>query len=98
MASSVTTITTNRVLASCTAVLLTGPTKLVAEGMVATDEVSIYEETATEGNYQLVPDTNGRKIGLEYSMQSIIFEGYGNYKFMLGPSTATGLKVGYVAG
>lgn len=97
MASSTTTITTAKTLAGCGAILLAGPAKIVAEGMVAADTVSIYEETATEGNYQLVPDTGRRAVGLEFSMPSIIFEGYGNYKFLLGENTAVGLKVAYAS-
>lgn len=98
MAGSVTTITTTKTLATCGAVLLTGPAKIVAEGMVEADRVTIYEETATEGNYQAVPESAQRVVVLRKSMPSFIFEGYGNYKFLLGDDTAVGLKVGYVAG
>lgn len=97
MASSVTTIATTNVLATTAAVLLSGPTKVVAEGMVATDVVTIYEETGTEGNYQQVPETGVRKVCLKSTFQSIIFEGYGNYKFLLGPDTNINLVVGYAA-
>lgn len=97
MASSVTQITTSKVLADCTAVTLAGATKILAEGMVAGDSVTIYEETVTEGNYQKVPADKQRTVALTPTMPSILFEGYGNYKFLLGADTATGLKVGYVS-
>jgi len=98
MASSVTALTTAKALADCVAVSLAGPIKLVAEGMVEADVVLIYEETQTEGNYQQVKESKERSARLTYSMPSIIFEGYGKYKFLLTSATAVGLKVGYVAG
>jgi len=97
MASSVTTITTTKSLATCDPVLLAGPCKIVAEGMVPADIVYIYEETGTEGNYERVPDSNKRTVILEHSMPSIIFEGYGNYKFLLGADTDEALVVGYAS-
>lgn len=97
MASSVTTIATTNVLATTAAVPLYGPTKIVAEDMAVGDVFNIYEETGTEGNYQLVPDSANRRVVLEYSMPSIIFEGYGNYKFLLGSGTDEALVVGYAA-
>ena len=95
MASSVTTITTTRAIAGCEAILLTGPTKIIAKDMADTDFVHVYEETGTEGDYQPVPDTNNRSVVLRKSMQSFIFEGYGNHKFLLGPETNESLVVGY---
>jgi len=97
MASSVTTITTTRTIGTCGAVLLAGPAKIIAKDMADTDFVYIYEETGTEGDYQPVPDTNNRSIVLRKSMQSFIFEGYGNYKFLLGPETNESLVVGYAS-
>lgn len=97
MASSVTTITTTKSLSTCGAVLLSGPIKVIAKDMAANDFVQIYEETATEGDYQPVPDTNNRSVVLRMSMQSFIFEGYGNYKFLLGENTNEALVVGYAA-
>jgi len=83
MASSLTTITTTKSLATCVAITLAGPIKLVAEGMVAADEVIVYEETATEDNYQIVPETQTNAARLTSRMPSILFEGYGKYKFLL---------------
>lgn len=98
MASSVTTITAAKTLAACTAVALMGPTKIVAKSPGANDKVYIYEETATEGEYQLVQrkDLN-QKMYLDEDQPSIIFEGYGNYKFLLGADTDDNLVVGYAA-
>jgi len=95
MASSVTEIVAAKTLAGCTAVLLLTPVKIVAEGMLDGEEITIYEETVTEGSYQVVQETHGRVAHLEKSMQSIIFEGYGNYKFLLSANTAEARKVGY---
>ena len=97
MASSVTAITAAKALANCTAYLLSGTIKLVAEDMVAADVVLIYEETGTEGNYQLVKESPKRAARLDFDMPSIILEGYGNYKFLLGADTDAGLVVGYVS-
>jgi hypothetical protein len=97
MASSVTTIATTNVLATTAAVLLSGPTKIVAANMAAADVVTIYEETGTEGNYQQVLQTEVRKVCLKSTFPSIIFEGYGKYKFLLGPDTNVNLVVGYAA-
>lgn len=90
-------ITVSKVIGDCVAVVLTGPVKIVAEGMVAADEIFIYEETLTSGNYQKVPSSGQRTVVITHDMPSILFEGYGNYKFVLGTNTATDLKVGYVS-
>ena len=97
MASSVTQITTTKDIATCGAILLSGPVKIVAEGMADGDTVYIYEETVTEGNYQRVPTYGNQTVILNKSGPSIIFEGYGNYKFLLGADTAVALKVGYAS-
>lgn len=99
MASSITLITTTKNIATCGAILLSGPVKIVAEGMVDADIVYIYEETATEGHYQRVSNSinQGQTIVLTKHLQSTIFEGYGNYKFLLGEDTAADLKVGYAS-
>ena len=97
MASSVTAITVSRTIGDCGAVLLAGPVKIVAKDMVEADVVLIYEETTTEGDYQLVPDIEGRSAVLSKSAPSVIFEGYGNYKFVLGADTNESLVVGYAS-
>lgn len=98
MASSVTTITAAKAIGDCTAYLLSGPIKLVALSMGAYDQVFIYEETATEGTYQLVERKYiNQKMYLDETQQSMIFEGYGNYKFLLGPATNAALVVGYAS-
>jgi hypothetical protein len=89
------TITTSAVLSECAVIALSGATKIVAEDMVEGDEVFIYEETGTADNYQLVPISEQRSAALTHKFPSRIFEGYGNYKFLLGPNTDTGLVVAY---
>lgn len=97
MASSVTSVTANRAIGSCTAYLLTGQYKFIAEGMTAADEVYIFEESGTEGSYQKARDLSGNLIRLDKRHPSVIFAAGGNYKFVLGPSTNTSLVVGYAA-
>lgn len=97
MASSVTEIVAAQTLAGCTAVLCTGVMKIVAEGLTYGEEVILYEETVTEGNYQAVNDSGGRVMRLEPGRSSGIFELYGNHKFLLGANTSASRKVGYVA-
>ena len=94
---ALTVITTNRLIASCGAVALSGTIKVVAEDMAADDIVLIYEETGTPGNYQPVPTGDPRTSSLTPEIPSTLFGGYGNYKFKLGAKTATGLVVGYAA-
>ena len=98
MASSVTEITAAKAIGDCVAITLIGPTKIVAEGLLYGEEIFIYEETVTEGNYQLVPESGGRVAKLEPGNHSVIFNGYGKYKFLLGENTNAARKVGYVAG
>jgi len=99
MANGLTTITATKDIATCGAVTLTGPCKIRAAGMVAADVVYIYEENptadASDGTYSQVPDSAQRKVVLEFSMPSIVFEGYGKYKFLLGADTNDNLVVGY---
>jgi len=97
MASSVTTISTTNALATTAEILLSGVIKLIAKDMTVNDEVYVFEETATEDDYQPVIDRNGNRVRLTERYPSVLLEGYGNYKFLLGPNTATGLVVGYVA-
>jgi hypothetical protein len=47
MASSITEITAAKAIADCTAYLFQGQYKIVAEGMLAGEEVIFYQETAT---------------------------------------------------
>jgi len=97
MASSVTAITAAKTLGSCTAVLCAGEMKIVAEGLLAGEEVIFYEETVTEGNYQEIGESGGRAMKLEQGRDSDIFTLYGNHKFLLGADTDENRKVGYVA-
>lgn len=90
-------ITTTDSLTTTEVVPLSGPIKIVGENMVAGDEVIFYEETGTEGNYQALPPTGNRRVSLTHDDWSVIFEGYGNYKFLLGPDTNADLVVSYVA-
>lgn len=97
MASSVTEITASKVLVGCTAYQLNGQYKIVAEGMLADEEVIFYQETVTEGNYQIVCESGGRAMKLEPGRDSDIFTLAGNYKFLLGENTDAARKVGYAA-
>lgn len=91
-----TQITVTKDLASCAAVALMGPTKIVGESLGPNDVVEIWEETATADNYQLVTRTQvNEKIRLDHSQQSIIFEGYGNYKFKFSADSDDTRKIGY---
>ena len=92
---ALTTITVNKVLASCEAIALSGPTKIVAEDMTENDVVYIYEETGTATNYQQVNESQHQKSILTDKLPSFIFEGYGNYKFLLGADTDVDLVVAY---
>jgi hypothetical protein len=97
MASSITAITAAKAIGDCTAYLLNGQHKIVAEGLVAGEEVTFYHETSTEGNYQIVYDSGGRALKLEPGRDSDIFTLAGNYKFLLGANTNAARKVGYAA-
>lgn len=97
MANSTTKLTTTKDIATCGVFALTGPCKIVAKGMVEGDVVYIFEETGTadntDGTYQQVPNTEKTKAALYPEMQSTVFEGYGNYKCLLGPDTNVDLIV-----
>jgi len=101
MANGLTLITATKDIATCVAVALAGPCKIRAAGMVEGDVVYIYEENPdalnADGTYSPVPDSAQRKVVLEFSMPSIVFEGYGKYKFLLGADTNANLVVGYAS-
>ena len=97
MASSVTEIVAAKTLGVCTAYQMNGQYKIVAEGMLGGEEVIIYQETLTEGNYQSVGESGGRVMRLEPGRDSDIFTLAGKYKFLLGANTDAGRKVGYAA-
>ena len=97
MASSITAITAAKAIGDCTAYLLNGQYKIVAEGMVAGEEVIFYQEAVTEGTYQIVGESGGRAMKLEPGRDSDIFTLAGNYKFLLGANTNAARKVGYAA-
>lgn len=90
-------ITTTNDLDTTEVIALSGPIKIVGEGMVVGDEVIFYEETGTAGNYQVLPSTGNRRMSLTHEDWSVLFEGYGNYKFLLGPYANPDLVVSYVA-
>ena len=97
MASSITETTAAKTLGDCTAYLLNGQYKIVAEGLEDGEEVIFYQETVTEGNYQIVGESGGRAMKLEPGRDSDIFTLAGNYKFLLGENTNAARKVGYAA-
>lgn len=97
MASSVTEITAAKALGDCVAVQMNGQYKIVAEGLVSGEEVIFYQETVTEGNYQIVGESGGRAMKLEPGRDSDIFTLAGKYKFLLGANTNAARKVGYAA-
>ena len=97
MASSVTEITAAKALGDCVAVQMNGQYKIVAESLVDGEEIIFHEETVTEGNYQIVPESGGRAMKLEPGRDSDIFTLAGKYKFLLGANTNAARKVGYAA-
>lgn len=97
MASSITEITAAKAIGDCVAVQMNGQYKIVAESLVAGEEVFFYEETVTEGTYQLVKWTGGLAMKLDDSRPSDIFTLAGKYKFILGENTNAARKVGYAA-
>jgi hypothetical protein len=97
MASSITSVTAAKAIGDCTAYLLNGQYKFIAEGMTVADEVYIFEESGTEGSYQKARDLNGNLIRLDKRHPSVVFTAGGNYKFLLGPNTNASLVVGYAA-
>lgn len=97
MASSATTISTTNALNTTAAVTFNGPVAIICKGMTNTDEVYIYQETGTEAAYQQLKDLNGNVIKMTKRKPNFNFEGYGKFKFLLGPNTAAALVVAYVA-
>lgn len=97
MASSITTVTAAKAIGDCTAYLLNGQYKIIAEGMTSADEVYVFEESGTEGSYQKARDLDGNLIRLDKRRPSAVLTAAGNYKFLLAPNSSASLVVGYAA-
>lgn len=93
---ALTPITVTTSLATTEVVALSGVARIRADALIDNDKVFIYEETNTATEYDIVRDTTypGRHILLDAATPSVLFEGYGNYKFVI---SRAGIEVGYVA-
>ena len=92
MAMTEITVTTS--LATTAVVALSGVNRIRADNMVQGDYVAIYEENVAGDGY-LPTTVDNKALRILPENPTIIFEGYGNYKFLI---SAAGIEVGYVAG
>jgi len=107
MANSSTKIATTKDISTTAVVALAGPTRIIvskagANAILPGEEVRLYSEQPTadnsDGTYEPVPEGHGRLTHVDYDINEILFEGYGNYKLLIMGASNADLVVGYVAG